>query len=58
MELTPSISKPLAIIINQSLTTGVFPDKLKMSKVIAWFKKDDDTILDNYRPICLDDLFV
>ena len=43
----------LKIIINQSLTTGVFPDKLKIAKVIPLYKKGDDRILDNYRPISL-----
>ena len=27
--------KPLTIIINQMLVTGLFPDKLKMAKVIT-----------------------
>ena len=27
------IVKPLQIIINQALTTGIFPDKLKIAKV-------------------------
>ena len=32
--------KPLTIIINQMLETGVFPDKLKAAKVIPLFKKE------------------
>ena len=31
--------KPITIIINQMLETGVFPDKLKVAKVIPLFKK-------------------
>ena len=46
-----SIHEPLALIINQSLTTGIFPQKLKIAKVIPIYKKDDNTLLDNYRPI-------
>ena len=45
--------KPITIIINQMLETGVFPDKLKVAKVIPLFKKGDPTLLTNYRPISL-----
>ena len=44
---------PLSLIINQSLNTGIFPDKLKLAKVLPLFKKNDACILDNYRPISL-----
>ena len=33
------ISKPLTLIINQCLETGIFPSKLKIAKVIPIFKK-------------------
>ena len=51
--ITRFIAEPLSIIINQSFETGIFPDKLKLSKVIPIFKKDDDTLFTNYRPISL-----
>ena len=45
--------KPLTIIINQILETGLFPDKPKIAKVSPLFKKGDPTLLTNYRPISL-----
>ena len=47
------ISPTLAIITNQSLFTGIFPDKLKIAKVLPLFKKGDCHHFDNYRPISL-----
>ena len=52
-EIEHVVSRPLSIIINQSLCTGIFPDKLKIAKVIPLFKKDDDKSFGNYRPISL-----
>ena len=37
-EIVPS----LTIIINQSLETGIFPESLKIAKVVPLFKKDDE----------------
>ena len=47
------ISKSLTIIINQMLTTGIFPDAFKVAKSIPIFKKGDSSLLVNYRPISL-----
>ena len=41
------ICKPITLIINQSLYTGIFPNKLKLAKVIPIYKKGDNTKLDN-----------
>jgi hypothetical protein len=43
----------LTLIINQCIETGIFPDKLKMAKVIPLFKKNEKDLLENYRPISL-----
>ena len=48
-----NISKSLTIIINQMLTTGIFPDAFKVAKIIPIFKKGDSSLLVNYRPISL-----
>ena len=47
------ISKPLIIIINQCLETGIFPDALKVAKVKPLYKKGDNCCFNNYRPISL-----
>ena len=47
------ISSTLAQIINLSISTGVYPKKLKMANIIPIFKADDNTDANNYRPISL-----
>ena len=47
------ISSTLAQMINLSISTGVYPKKLKMSKIVLIFKADDNTDASNYRPISL-----
>ena len=45
--------KPLTLIINQTINTGIFPEQLKISEVKPLFKKGDSTLFSNYRPILL-----
>ncbi len=45
--------EPLLSINNQTLNTGIFPDKLKIAKVTPVYKKDDQSQFTNYRPISL-----
>ena len=47
------VAYPLSIIINQSLCTGIFPNRLKLAKVIPLYQKDDNKLFGNYRPISL-----
>ena len=49
------ISSPLANIINLSplILNGIFPDKLKIGKVIPIYKTEDRSLFVNYRPISL-----
>ena len=44
---------PLCVVLNRSLETGVFPDKMKVAKVHALLKSGDPNHKDNYRPISL-----
>ena len=46
-------SQKLAPIINESLSAGIFPNALKIAKVIPIHKKGDKRNLNNYRPISL-----
>ena len=45
------VAEPIANIINSSLQTGIFPDKLKIAKICPVFKCGERNCLANYRPI-------
>ena len=45
------ITKPLTFIINETLRTGCYPDKLKIARVRPLYKKGDEQRIENYRPI-------
>ena len=47
------ISKPITLIVNQSLKTGIFPKAFKIAKVKSIYKKGDKADLNNYIPISL-----
>ena len=47
------ISEAIAIIINQSILTGIFPDQQKLAKVKPLYKIGDKCCFNNYRPISL-----
>lgn len=51
------ISHTIATIINQTIKTGIFPDKLKIAKVIALPKSNNYSQCSNYRPISLLSVF-
>ena len=51
--LKTDLVSPITILVNQMLSTGVFPEKLKLAKVIPLYKKDEDSQFNNYRPISL-----
>lgn len=47
------LSKPLSKIINISFQSGIFPDYLKIAKVVPVLKKGDKLLCTNYKPISL-----
>jgi Reverse transcriptase (RNA-dependent DNA polymerase) len=47
------ISVPLAHTFNLSLSAGIFPERLKTSRVVPIHKGGDRACIDNYRPISL-----
>jgi hypothetical protein len=49
----PFITSVLTHLGNLSISEGIFPQQLKMSKVHPLFKKGDKNDSDNYRPISL-----
>ena len=51
--LKNELYRPLTLIINQMLHTGIYPKAFKIAKVIPIFKKGDPSLLTNYRPISL-----
>ena len=51
--LNSHISIELSVLINESFLTGIFPEQLKIAKVIPIFKKGLKTKKSNYRPISL-----
>ena len=45
------ISEPLAFLVNDSLASGYFPEKLELARITPVFKKGSRFDKDNYRPI-------
>ena len=52
-QIKTEISPSITLIVNQCLTTGIFPNRLKIAKVVPVFKKGDKDLLNNYRPISM-----
>jgi len=51
------LKKPLTNIYNASLDSGIFPDQLKLAKVLAVHKRGDKKNKQNYRPVALLSVF-
>ena len=55
--LSEHIAIPLYDIINGSVSNGIFPDMMKLAKVIPLYKKNSPDDSSNYRPISLLSVF-
>nr|CAI5858385.1 unnamed protein product [Callosobruchus analis] len=51
------ICNPIADIINERFSTGLIPNKLKISKIIPVHKKGSKDDVSNYRPVALLSVF-
>ena len=52
-----SVTIPLKINFEESLKKGIFPDIWKKGNIIPSHKKEDKTLINNYRPISLLPIF-
>ena len=53
MYLMDQLSVPFANLINTSLSRNVFPDIMKCAEVSPIFKKDDNLLKGNFRPVSI-----
>ena len=52
-----SFITPLTHVLNMSITKGVFPDELKIARVVPLFKSGDPMLFSNYRPVSVLPIF-
>ncbi len=48
-----ALAKPLAMVFNKSISSGVFPDRLKTGRVVPTHKRNSKNETCNYRPISI-----
>ena len=51
--IVSEISNPLNLLVNQSLSQGIFPTAMKLAEVVPLFKSKDRDMETNYHPISL-----
>ena len=52
-QMSHVLSYPLSIVFNKSMSTGVYPDSLKLADVTPFYKNGSRNESTNYRPISL-----
>ena len=53
LKIKENVSRPLALIFNESMLEGMVPDIMKISDVIPLHKLKSKQEINNYRPISL-----
>ena len=48
---SPVISSVICVLYNRCMTNGGFLDELKMGRISPIYKKEDEQLLENYRPV-------
>lgn len=56
-QISGHIIKQLVHVFNLSIQTGVFPDEMKVAKVVPLFKGGDKCSISNYRPVSILSVF-
>ena len=51
--IAPIVSLPISVLISKSLSTGHFPDSMKVARIVPLKKPGDPTDMGNYRPISI-----
>ena len=46
-------AEPLTHLINQSISQGLFSEKMKLAKILPIYKSEDEQLVNNYRPISI-----
>lgn len=52
-ECSEELSLPLCILFNESITSGIFPNRWKIATITPIYKSGDSTSCTNYRPISI-----
>ena len=50
---SPALVYTLSAIFNNSITEGIFPDAMKLAKILPLHKAESRYVVSNYRPISL-----
>ena len=46
-------AEPLTHVIIQSISQGLFPEEMKLAKILPIYKSEDEQLVNNYRPISI-----
>ena len=46
-------AEPITHLINQSISQELFPEEMKLAKILPIYKSEDEQLVNNYRPISI-----